>query len=125
MPDLKDTNPKAAFGLNKLSMNSTPCSALIEMGRVFEVGAEKYGLMNWRLDPVSASTYYNAILRHLFAWQDGQEIDPDSSTGTMHLAAVMASCAILLDAKELGVLVDDRPPKGNTADLIKRYVKKA
>jgi len=119
----KDTNPKAWFGSQKPSMNSTPTSALIEMGRVFEAGAKKYGLCNWRKDPVSASTYYNAIMRHLFSWQDGQDIDPDSVEGTKHLAAVMASCAILIDAWEMQVLIDDRPHFGNSPNVIERYTK--
>jgi len=61
---------------------------------------------------VCASTYVNAILRHLNAWRDGENLDPES--GISHLAHVACSCNILMDADYCGTLQDDRnvtPPE--------------
>jgi hypothetical protein len=102
-----DGNPKTAVGAVKVPFNAIPVTALIPMGQAMADGLKKYGITNWRDSPVSASVYYNAILRHLFAWQDGEDVAPDSEVH--HLGHVMACCAILLDARSLGVLNDDRP----------------
>jgi hypothetical protein len=106
----RDTNPKTEYGLAKPSLRYVPPVALFEVGRVMEVGAAKYGPMNWRKDPVSYSTYYDATLRHLMAAWDGQFADPD--TGINHLAHAAANLLILIDANEQAALLDDRPAKG-------------
>lgn len=53
-----------------------------------------------------ASIYYDACRRHLGAWFEGEERDPDS--GLPHLAHALACLAILVDARAAGKLVDDR-----------------
>jgi len=104
---LPDDNPKTAFGTQKDPMHFTPTEALRAVGRVMRGGAEKYGAYNWREDRITASTYYDAAMRHLMAWWDGEDLDPES--GEPHLAHVMACCAILLDGREQDTLNDDRP----------------
>ena len=39
--------------------------------RTHESGAIKYGIRNWRIDKILASTYKAAMLRHLKAWAEG------------------------------------------------------
>jgi hypothetical protein len=78
---------------------------------VHKLGADKYGAWNWRETGVCASTYVNAILRHLNAWRDGEDLDPES--GISHLAHIACSCNILLDADYCDTLQDDR----NTAPI--------
>jgi hypothetical protein len=58
-----DTNPKTQYGLAKPSLTYVPPVALFEVGRVMEIGAAKYGPMNWRKDPVSYSTYVTCYRR--------------------------------------------------------------
>lgn len=87
------------------------------MAEAFRDGADKYGPANWRIDPVSASTYISALKRHLAMWVDGEECDPVS--GVHHLGSVLSNAAILLDAQAHGSLIDDRPTKSVTADLIR------
>ncbi len=101
-----DDNPKTALGEAKPKISSTPTIGIREMGKVFELGAKKYGRYNWRLHTVSATVYYDAAWRHLSAWFDGEDIDPES--GVSHLAHVMACMTILLDAKQHGMLNDNR-----------------
>jgi hypothetical protein len=73
---------------------------------VHKLGSDKYGPWNWRKTGVCASTYVNAILRHLNAWRDGEDLDPES--GFSHLAHIACSANILMDAAKVGKLQDDR-----------------
>lgn len=101
-----DDNPKTALGEAKPKISSTPTIGIREMGKVFELGAKKYGRYNWRLHQVSATVYYDAAWRHLSAWFDGEDIDPES--GVSHLAHVMACMTILMDAQHHEMLNDNR-----------------
>jgi len=105
-----DDNPKTALGEAKVKLSDTPTIGIQLMGRVHTNGANKYGRFNWRDHTVSSSVYYDAGLRHLMAWFDGEDCDPES--GLHHLAHVMACCNIVLDAKEHGKLNDNRLTTG-------------
>lgn len=100
-------NPKDAIGMTKASLRAVPPVALLHLGQAMMDGVRKYGLMNWRQHPVLVSIYYEAALRHLFAWWDGEDYAVDS--GVHHLAHVMACCAIILDATASDTATDDRP----------------
>jgi len=107
-------DPKGAAGALKTPLGLIPSYAMEQTAWVHKLGYDKYGPFNWRKTGVCASTYVNAILRHLNAWRDGETVDPES--GISHLAHVACSCNILLDAGFCGTLQDDRnitPP--NTA----------
>ena len=104
--DYPDDNPKTAMGEAKPKISSTPTIGIREMGKVFELGAKKYGRYNWRLHQVSATVYYDAAWRHLSAWFDGEDLDPES--GVSHLAHVMACMTILMDAQQHRMLNDNR-----------------
>lgn len=112
----KDGNPKTIYGEQKTPMDLVPPSAIRTEARVFKHGADKYGAYNWRDKTVSSSVYYAAALRHLTAWWDGENRDPDS--GEHHLAHVRACMAIVIDAAGLGRLNDDRPPRADLAALL-------
>jgi len=118
-----DTNPKTRVGLTKPSMRGIPSTALLHLGGAMGDGVEKYGQFNWREHAVSASVYEDSIWRHLLAWRDREDIAADS--GIHHLAHVMACCAILLDAEEMGKLNDDRGLPGNAPEIIAAWTKKA
>lgn len=120
-PGYPDNNPKSAVGANKPSLGAIPPAALLHLGQAMVFGAEKYGRMNWREHSVANSVYYDAIMRHLMAWWDGEDRADDS--GCHHLAHVMASCAIILDAIEQKNVIEDRPHKGQAAQLIKAMSK--
>lgn len=103
---MNNLDPKGAIGATKTPLHLIPSTAMEEQAWVHKLGAEKYGPYNWRHSKVCATTYIAAIMRHLNAWRDGQDKDPES--GRSHLAHAMASCAIMLDAAAAGTLVDDR-----------------
>ena len=113
---LPDDNPKTRFGVAKPSVTLIPGPALIHCALAFRDGATKYGPANWRVDPVTASTYTDAAFRHLLDYWDGE--DRASDSGVLHLAHAMACLAILIDAQEQGTLKDDRPTKGSTPRVI-------
>lgn len=114
-----DNNPKTAIGITKPSLSKAPSSAVLYMALAFMDGARKYGAFNWRTKSVTASIYIDAAKRHLDAWFDGEEFAEDS--GLPHFAHALACIAILVDAKECGVLVDDRPPAGAYSRLLNEW----
>jgi len=102
-----DDNPKTIYGEAKFRISDTPINSIRLLGLVHNNGAKKYGTLNWRDHTVSASVYYNAAWRHMAAWYEGEDLDPES--GLPHLAHVMACMSIILDAEKFGKLNDDRP----------------
>lgn len=118
-----ETNPKDLIGAKKVKRSLIPASAQIHESRAFENGADKYGAYNWRRKKVRASIYVDATIRHLIdAWFDSREEVAEDS-GVHHLGHARACLAILIDAMETGNLIDDRPPMGKGAELIRRFDK--
>jgi len=115
--DLKETNPKEAFGEAKMPLGLAPDTAITELNLAFLEGALKYGQYNWRIAGVKASTYNRAMERHRKKWWNGQDRDP--STRVRELASVMACCAILIDAEFCGKLTDDRPPRADMERVLR------
>lgn len=115
-----DNNPKARVGALKAPLHLVPPSAEYYIALALKDGAEKYGPYNWRSEAISISTYVGAIRRHLNAWWDGEDDAQDS--GVHHIAHVMASCALILDAASVGQLIDDRPPAGGVVELMDAYM---
>jgi hypothetical protein len=115
------TNPKDLVGRLKPPMHLIPAVANVLESQVFGLGSVKYGPYNWREHSVAASVYIAAMYRHVAAWFDGEESDPESAI--THLAHARACLAIILDAQSCGKLVDDRPTKGNAAAVIRTLTK--
>lgn len=117
----KPGNPKDAIGIKKVPMSTVPSPVLTEVGLGMMEGALKYGRHNYRVIGVRGSVYYDATMRHLMAWWEGQDIDPDS--GLSHISKAIASLVVLRDAMIQKKFVDDRPPKTESdwmADLNKK-----
>lgn len=112
----ESTNPKDVLGKAKPPMHFIPPIAIVELGQAMKDGGAKYGLMNWRGGSVDASVYYDAAMRHILAWWDGEEVAKDS--GVKHLTHAMACFAIILDAQACDSLNDDRPIEGAVAQRI-------
>jgi hypothetical protein len=112
----KPTNPKDMVGSNKLPLHLWPetATALGCLGLLD--GMLKYGRSNYRAIGIRASIYVDAAKRHLNAWFEGEENDPDS--GLPHFAHALACIAILVDAQAAGKLNDDRMVKGGYRVLL-------
>lgn len=112
----KNTNPKDAIGCDKLPLHLWPETATVAGCLGLLDGALKYGRCNWREAGVRASIYYDACKRHINAWFEGEEIDPDS--GLPHLSHALACLAILVDSKACGKLKDDRMFQGGYRSMV-------
>lgn len=119
--DDENTNPKKAFGDAKVPLHLVPPALGIGAARAFNEG-RKYGPFNWRTKAVDAMTYIGAIMRHLDAYRDGEDVDPDSKVGKLHLEGIAACVAILLDMTYAGTLIDNRPPKGAAPEELRKLV---
>ena len=113
----KDTNPKDSVGCTKPPLHCIPAHVLFEVGMGMFEGGWKYREANYRVIGVRASIYYDAAMRHLIAWWEGEDIDPASKIH--HISKVMSCLAVLRDCQmqaENGSGVsykDDRPPKSH------------
>lgn len=89
----------------KVPLDLIDREALIQLGRVLEYGATKYSANNWR-GGLQWSRTIAAALRHIQAFNDGEDVDPE--TGISHMAHAMCNCMFLLNfIKNRGDL-DDR-----------------
>lgn len=127
--NVKESNPKDAVGVKKVPFSTVPVPVIAEVGLAMLEGALKYGRHNYRAIGVRTSVYYDACLRHLTAFWEGQDIDPDS--GLPHIIKAIACLAVLRDSQLIGNVVDDRPPSHidtwqldlnqKAAELIEKY----
>lgn len=113
---LKQTNPKDAIGSDKMPLHLWPETATV-MGTLGMLdGALKYGRLNWRSAGIRTSIYIDAVRRHINAYAEGEDFDPDS--GCPHLAHALACLAIVVDAGAAGNLNDDRAYPGGYRSLV-------
>lgn len=118
---IKLSNPKDAVGIKKVPFSTIPALVVAEIGLALLEGARKYGRHNYRAIGVRASVYYDACLRHIMSWWEGEDTDPDS--GLSHITKAIACLVVLRDAMLLDKVSDDRPPKvksGWVQDLNKK-----
>ena len=91
MSAVKQDQDKPRLGL-------IPSKAIISTGRALTYGAKppKYNEFNYKQNGgLEWDRVYSALLRHLFAWIDGEDIDPES--GLHHLDHLGACTAMLQD----------------------------
>jgi hypothetical protein len=100
-------NPKDVIGSTKLPLNLWPATATAMGSLGMLDGKLKYGKVNWREKGILLSVYMDAAARHMLQFMEGEECDPDS--GLPHLAHLLATIAIIVDARANGKLTDDRP----------------
>ncbi len=110
------SNPKDIVGAKKAPLALVPPALVIGAAEAMANGAAKYGPFNWRDYPGEYVTYLEAMLRHIYALLDGEDLAQDS--GIHHLKHVVAGGGILLDCMGLGTLIDNRPKLGPAAALL-------
>jgi hypothetical protein len=110
-PGAKASNPKDALGIKKIPQSTISAPVMAEVGIGMLEGALKYGRHNYRAIGVRGSIYYDGTLRHLNAWWEGEDLDPDSFVGLHHVTKAIASLCVLRDAMIQNKFTDDRPPK--------------
>jgi hypothetical protein len=105
----KASNPKDVLGIRKVPRSTIPLPVLWELGVAMLEGALKYARHNYRAVGVRASVYYDACARHMDAWFEGEDTDPDSALN--HITKAIATLVVLRDSMIRGNWVDDRPPR--------------
>lgn len=119
----RSTNPKDILGLKKAPLRLVPPALIIFVSKVMGLGAKKYGPYNWRDKRIQHTVYLEAALRHILSSLDGEDTDPES--GMPHEAHAAACMGIILDAKSLNILIDDRPKPGAASKLITQFTEKS
>jgi hypothetical protein len=97
---LKDSGTRTEFSTGavrdgqegKGRMDLLPASAIIEVAKVFEAGARKYGPSNWTKG-IPLSRFMDSGLRHAMKWLRGDRDEP-------HLAQACWNFLCLLDTQE-------------------------
>ena len=107
--EIKETNPKDSVGVKKVPMSTVSARVIMEIGLGMLEGDRKYGRHNYRVAGVRGSVYYDACCRHIMAWWEGEDIDPES--GLSHITKALSSLVVLRDAMLNNKFYDDRPPK--------------
>jgi hypothetical protein len=99
--------PHAAvkFDGDKIRYELIAPEAQKELARVLTFGAKKYDDHNWRKG-FAWSRLDGSLERHLQAWRQGEEIDPES--GLPHLGHAYACLMMLLSHTITNIGVDDR-----------------
>ncbi len=110
-PVMKATNPKDAVGSLKLLWSVLPFRALTGAALALLSGSMKYGRHNYRPMGVRASVYFDANMRHMTAWWEGEDMDPDSRL--CHVDLAIAGLLVLRDSMMEGNWNDDRPPRAD------------
>ena len=87
LPDMQGRKTDAG----KPRMSLLPWRAVGQIVQVLEFGAAKYEPNNWKHVQNARQRYFDAAMRHLLAWWDGERLDAES--GLPHLAH--AGCCIL------------------------------
>ena len=102
------SNPKDAIAANRVPFSTIPAPFIAEIGVGMLEGALKYGRHNYRAVGVLASVYYDAALRHLTKYWEGEWLDADSNLP--HVVKAACCLAIIHDCTSQGNITDDRPP---------------
>lgn len=80
---------------DKPMYNLLPPIAIDEMAKVMTFGAKKYAPNSWQGIEDGIERYRSALLRHTFAMQRGETIDPES--GLPHAAHAMCCAAFICE----------------------------
>jgi hypothetical protein len=100
-------------GQKEIRLDLLPVDTLWELARHYGRNTVKYEARNWERGS-AWSLSYAALLRHLFAWWAGEDLDPMSAHKTRHLVAVAWHAIALLTFALRGIGTDDRPHKKTT-----------
>lgn len=102
-----DLDSKVAFkdDSKKTDLSLLPYRPLAEIAKVLEFGAKKYDRNNWRKG-FAHERLVAAMLRHLFAYNEGETNDPE--TGLCHLAHLGCMLLFLMETRHTHPELDYR-----------------
>jgi hypothetical protein len=116
-------NPKDIAALDRVPMWSLPAIGAIHGAQATRDGIQLYGPYNWRNKPISLMEYLGAIERHIACLKDGEDFTiGHDGRPVHHLGCINANTAIILDAEQCGMLIDDRPVvPGRAAETLEDF----
>ena len=82
------------FDSNKPRHSLLPKGAINSVIKVLEFGTKKYDADNWQKVNNAEERYYNAAMRHIDSWWNGEKRDPE--TGIHHLAHAATNLFFLM-----------------------------
>lgn len=101
----KPTGSAVKFDQDKIPLELLSSEALLQTAAVLKFGANKYAAHNWRKGFVW-SRPLGAAMRHLLAFNAGEDKDPES--GLSHLAHAACCIMFLLEFEKTHKELDDR-----------------
>lgn len=96
----------ARYNQGKAKFNLIPLNLLDDTARVWEYGAKKYAAWNWAKG-ADWNVPFDSLMRHLAAWQNGEDIDPES--GLPHTAHIICNAMMLVHYERFYPEGDNRP----------------
>ena len=113
----KSTGTALKFDQDKLPLHLLSTEAMNQTAAVLAFGAQKYAEHNWRKGFVW-SRPLSAAMRHITAFNNGEDRDPES--GLSHLAHAACCIMFLLEFEKTSKHLDDRykpdvPPTSQSA----------
>ena len=103
--EMKIEGSALKFDQDKLPLNLLSTEAMNQTAAVLKFGAQKYAEHNWR-NGFKWSRPLAAAMRHLTAFNDGEDKDPES--GLSHLAHAACCIMFLLEFEKTHTELDDR-----------------
>ena len=110
-PILPSETEGLRYDQGKAPLHLLPPELLTEVAKVLDFGAKKYAPRNWEKG-MDWSRVYSSLMRHLLAWWNGEDNDPE--TGLPHVAHIATNAAFLVAYNARNVGKDDRPVKEKT-----------
>ncbi|KKN71189.1 hypothetical protein LCGC14_0423520 [marine sediment metagenome] len=100
------------FDKGKLRYDLIPTEAMKALATILTSGAEKYSDRNWE-GGMSWQRVYASLMRHLVAFESGEDLDPES--GELHMAHALCNVVFLVTYQMRPHLAefDDRPKSNN------------
>lgn len=97
------------YNEGKVRLGLIPPFAIEEIGKVFTMGAEKYGAHNW-MKGLPYTEVLDSIERHINEFKKGH--DKDKESGLQHMAHVAVNAMFLIEYAVINQnKFDDRPHK--------------
>lgn len=96
------------FDEGKLRFELLPIKPLMDVVKVFTLGAKKYTDRNWE-QGIAFGRLFGAMIRHSFKWWAGETHDQED--GQHHLASVITNAMFLMELERTHPEFDDREPQ--------------
>ena len=101
----KETTEGIKHDFGKLRFDLFPMIPLLELAKLFTIGAEKYGMINWEKG-MKFGRLFAAMMMHAIKWWAGEIYDPVDNQH--HLTAVMWNAMVLMELEQTHPEMDDR-----------------